>query len=317
MPIETNITQNRLRVVFIGTPDFAVASLKALLQDNANVVAVITAPDRPAGRGLKLQTSAVKDFAVENGLPVLQPNNLKSEKFIEELASYKADIQIVIAFRMLPVAVWNMPKYGTFNLHASLLPAYRGAAPINWAIMNGDKETGLTTFFLKHEIDTGNILFQEKVEIWPEDTAGELHDRLMLKGAGLVVKTLKAIEKGDYPQIPQQSDDTAPIAPKLFKENCRINWDAPAYEVKNHIRGLSPYPGAWTTLDGKTLKVFSAGIADKSDQAVASSQCDGKKFLRVSTKDAWIELLFVQLEGKKKMNIEEFLRGYSGNFQID
>ncbi|MBP9151318.1 MAG: methionyl-tRNA formyltransferase, partial [Flavobacteriales bacterium] len=249
------------RIVFMGTPDFAVATLKALLDAGANVVGVITAPDKPAGRGMKLQPSAVKQFAVENDLNVLQPTNLKSEEFLSELSALKATLQVVVAFRMLPEVVWNMPEKGTFNLHASLLPQYRGAAPINWAVMNGETESGVTTFFLQHQIDTGNIIFQEKVAIGESETAGELHDKLMNVGAGLVVKTLEAIENGNAPSIPQNTIvGELQEAPKIFKETCKIDWNKSANAVFNHVRGLSPYPTAFTTLVSSDeeigLKVF-------------------------------------------------------------
>lgn len=313
-----DLTENRLRILFIGTPDFAVASLKSIVESGFHVVAVITAPDRPAGRGQKLQEPAVKTYANQVGLPVLQPTNLKSPEFLDELASFKADIQVVIAFRMLPEAVWNMPRLGTFNLHASLLPAYRGAAPINRAIMNGEKETGVTTFFLKHEIDTGNIIFQEKIAISDEDTAGTLHDKLMLLGAELVVKTLKAVEAGDYPQEQQGDAAGTPTAPKIFKPDCQIDWYLSAEAVRNHIRGLSPYPAAWTTLGGKGLKVFQVSRVDIKDEAKPGSvRSDGKNYLQVKCKDAYLSLDELQLEGKKRMGIEEFLRGYNGELLIN
>ncbi|TNE81430.1 MAG: methionyl-tRNA formyltransferase [Bacteroidetes bacterium] len=302
----------------MGTPDFAVASLKSIVESGFNVVAVITAPDRPAGRGQKLQESAVKTYAVEKGLPVLQPTNLKSPDFQTELASYKADIQVVIAFRMLPEAVWDMPRLGTFNLHASLLPAYRGAAPINRAIMNGEKETGVTTFFLKHEIDTGNIIFQEKIAISEDDTAGSLHDKLMNLGAELVVKTLNAVEAGDYPQEQQSNPEGTPTAPKIFKPDCKIDWAKSAVEVRNHIRGLSPYPAAWTSLGGKGLKVFQTSFVEFLDERQPGSiHTDGKHFLYVKCQDAYLSLEELQIEGKKRMGVEEFLRGYNGEVLIN
>ena len=251
-----------LRIIFLGTPDFAATSLQKLVENQVNVVAVVTAPDKPKGRGKKVATSAVKDYALQAGIPVLQPTNLKSEEFRSELGSYQADLQIVVAFRMLPVAVWDMPRLGTFNLHASLLPQYRGAAPINWAIINGEKETGITTFFLKHEIDTGEIIFQEKEPITADDTVGTLYVRLMDKGAELVLKTVQAIAAGDYPQLPQESTSELKPAPKIFKEDCRIRWEQKASAVRDFIRGLSPYPGAWTTLDGKVLKVYAAELTE-------------------------------------------------------
>jgi methionyl-tRNA formyltransferase len=299
-----------LRIVFLGTPDFAAASLRNLVLNNINIVAVVTAPDKPQGRGKKIGMSAVKEFALEANLPVLQPTYLKSPEFIEELQSYKADLQIVVAFRMLPVSVWDMPLLGTFNLHASLLPQYRGAAPINWAIINGEKETGITTFFLKHEIDTGAIIFQEKEPIQGDDNVGTLYVRLMNKGAELVLKTVKAIEKGEYPQIQQETLKELKAAPKIFKEDCKINWDQPVEKVRDFIRGLSPYPAAWTVLNGKTLKVFHVAISEEeSASAIDEFLSDNKSFLRVKAKDGMLDILQLQLEGKKRMNTEEFLRG--------
>ncbi|MTI24447.1 methionyl-tRNA formyltransferase, partial [Fulvivirga kasyanovii] len=245
-----------LRIIYMGTPDFAVPSLEILLENKFNVVAVITAPDKPKGRGQKLMTSPVKDCAVKHNLPVLQPSNLKSPEFIEELKSYNANLQIVVAFRMLPEVVWNMPEIGTFNLHASLLPQYRGAAPINWAIINGEKETGVTTFFLKHEIDTGKIIFQEKETIREDDTVGDLYARLMQKGAQLVLKTVQAIQQEDYPQTDQNENQELKKAPKIFRETCQIDWSQSTAHVYNFIRGLSPYPAAWTEILGKNLKLY-------------------------------------------------------------
>lgn len=300
-----------LRIVFLGTPDFAAATLKKLIDNDVNVVAVITAPDKPKGRGKKLSTSAVKDYAVEAGLPVLQPTNLKSEVFLEELKSFKADLQIVVAFRMLPVAVWDMPPMGTFNLHASLLPHYRGAAPINWAIINGEKETGVTTFFLKHEIDTGEIIFQEKEPIKDSDTVGVLYERLMHKGAALVLKTVRAIQEGDYPQIPQQFSEELKSAPKIFKEDCKIAWNQDASKVRDFIRGLSPYPAAWTTLDGKVLKVYACELTQKPGGEHGKFEMENKNELLVSCGDLKLKINELQLEGKRRMSVEEFLRGYS------
>ncbi|MCU0355699.1 MAG: methionyl-tRNA formyltransferase, partial [Cytophagales bacterium] len=235
----------------MGTPEFAVPSLDILVENGCQVVAVVTAPDRTAGRGLQLSVSPVKAAAVRHGIPVMQPEKLKNEAFLEELRSYRADLQIVVAFRMLPEVVWNMPPLGTFNLHASLLPQYRGAAPINWAVINGETETGATTFFLQHEIDTGNIIFQEREPIHATDTAGTLYERLMHRGAGLVLKTVRAIEAGNYPQTPQDLSQPVKLAPKIFTETCEINFDQPTARVHNFVRGLSPYPGAWTRLQGK------------------------------------------------------------------
>ncbi len=308
--IEYILTKDQLRIVFIGTPDFAVASLKRILEEGYRVVGVITAPDRPAGRGLKVQESAVKRFAVEKGLKVLQPTNLKSPEFQSELKSLEAHIQVVIAFRMLPEAVWDMPPLGTFNLHASLLPAYRGAAPINRAIMNGEKETGVSTFFLKHEIDTGNIIYREKVAIGSEETAGELHDRLMLAGAELVVKTLDAVCTGEYPQIPQESGKDAPTAPKLFKEDCELQASWPLEKIFNHVRGLSPYPGAFTRFKGKQMKIFSAVKQPRVHSLpLGTWEYSDRKHLLWACSDGFLEVLELQLEGKKRMGAAEFLRG--------
>jgi methionyl-tRNA formyltransferase len=296
----------------MGTPEFAVASLNALIEAGCNVVAVVTAPDKPSGRGQKLSESAVKKYAVSQGLPVLQPERLKSPEFIEELRSFKADFQVVVAFRMLPEMVWNMPPKGTINLHASLLPDYRGAAPINWAVINGEKETGVTTFFLKHEIDTGNILFSERVTIEETETAGDVHDKLMAAGSMLLVKTVKAIETGDYEETPQEEIKSEQLhhAPKIFKDDCTINWRQPAIKVYNQIRGLSPYPTAFTTLQDKTLKIFKAEL-QKGEPGISSGGflTDGKTYLKYACTDGFISLTEVQMEGKKRMGIEEFLRG--------
>ncbi|WP_425391031.1 methionyl-tRNA formyltransferase [Ekhidna sp.] len=300
-----------LRIVFLGTPDFAAESLKKLVENQVNVVAVVTAPDKPQGRGKKLGMSAVKSYALEAGLPVLQPTNLKSETFIEELKSYRADLQIVVAFRMLPVVVWDMPPLGTFNLHASLLPQYRGAAPINWAIINGETETGVTTFFLKHEIDTGEIIFQEKEPIRPKDNVGNLYERLMKKGGDLVLKTVRAIEADDYPSLPQNNDQEIKHAPKIFREDCEIDWQQKSETIRNFIRGMSPYPAAWTKLHGKTLKVFEVEKANEgTNKPIGELYSDGKSYIRVNTKDGTLNLLDVQMEGKKRMKVEDFLRGY-------
>ena len=295
----------------MGTPEFAVPSLNALVENGKNVVAVVTAPDKPAGRGLKLQTSAVKDAALQHNIPVLQPANLKSPEFLEELKSYKADLQIVIAFRMLPQTVWAMPQYGTFNLHASLLPQYRGAAPINWAIINGEKETGLTTFLLKQEIDTGDVLLQEKEKIDTHDTAGSLYERLMQKGAGLVLKTVELIETKTYILQPQIMTGTIKQAPKIHKETCKIDWDKSAEEVRNFIRGLSPYPAAWTVLANKNCKIYNASTVNinNNNKRVGEYNTDGKTYLHFITNNGAIAIDELQLEGKKRMGIEEFLRG--------
>ncbi len=294
----------------MGTPDFAVASLDALVQANFDVVAVVTAPDKPAGRGQKLNESAVKKYAVEKGIPVLQPEKLKNPEFIEELKSYQADLQVVVAFRMLPVVVWNMPAKGTINLHGSLLPQYRGAAPINHAIINGEKESGVTTFFLKEEIDTGDIIMSDSVAIADDETAGDLHDKLMVIGAQLLVKTLHAIEAGEVTEQPQPQSDDLKHAPKIFKEDCKIDWNNSAQQIHNLIRGLSPYPTAFTALNDKNLKVFKAEIEDKEPGIAAGGfLTDGKTYLKFAAKDGFIKLLDIQYEGKKRMLIEDFLRG--------
>lgn len=301
-----------LRIIYMGTPEFAVPALELLIQKAWNVVAVVTAPDKPQGRGKKLGSSPVKSCALKFGIPVLQPTNLKSPEFLEELKGYKADVQVVVAFRMLPEAVWSMPPKGTFNLHASLLPDYRGAAPINWAIINGEKETGVTTFFLKHEIDTGNIIYQEKEPISPEDNVGTLYERLMTKGAKLVLKTVESIASGTVTTQPQDDGKARNHAPKIFKETCEINWSKSAREIHNLIRGLSPYPAAWTTLNGKNCKIFSSEII--GDDTVPSTEVgqyltDNKTFLHFQTSKDKLAVLSLQVEGKKRMSIGEFLRG--------
>lgn len=301
-----------MRIVFMGTPDFAVASLDALVKSGFDIVGVITAPDKPAGRGQKIQESAVKKYALEHHLYILQPEKLKAPEFLKELKALEADLQVVVAFRMLPEAVWNMPKLGTINLHASLLPQYRGAAPINWAILNGEKESGVTTFFLKHEIDTGDILFSKKVDITEDMTAGLLHDELMFVGAKLLTETVTAIKEGNYKEKPQDDFDIAVLkhAPKIFKDDCKIIWNQPVQKVYNHIRGLSPYPAAFTYLLDKTFKIFTA----QKENAVVHIQpgehlTDGKTFLKFAALDGFISVKEIQLEGKKRMQIDEFLRG--------
>ncbi len=297
----------------MGTPDFAVESLRILVENNCNVVAVITAPDKPIGRGLKIGMSAVKEYVLANApqIPILQPEKLKNPEFLEELKSYDADLQIVVAFRMLPEAVWTMPRLGTFNLHGSLLPQYRGAAPINWAIINGEKETGVTTFFLKHEIDTGSIIFQEHEPISETDNVGVVYIRLMHIGAKLVLKTVRAIETGDYPQEPQVESDEIKHAPKIFKETCEIDWTKSSKLVYDFIRGLSPYPAAWTTLNGKVCKIYrTTKVTDENIQFEESFKSDGKKYLYFKCFDGYLAIEELQLEGKKRMGIEEFLRGY-------
>ncbi len=301
---------NQLRIIFMGTPEFAVPSLEILLENKFNVVAVITAADKPQGRGQKLTPSPVKECAMKYSVPVLQPTNLKAPEFIEELKSYQANLQVVVAFRMLPEVVWSMPSLGTFNLHASLLPQYRGAAPINWAIINGEKETGVTTFFLKHEIDTGSIIFQEREPIFEQDDAGTLYERLMEKGGQLVLKTVKSIEADDFPSLPQPETQEAKHAPKIFKETCEINWDQSNEKLRNFVRGLSPYPAAWTTLNGKTYKIYRISPAEyKKESRPGEIATDNKSYLYVRTADGWISVDELQPEGKKKMSIQEFLRG--------
>ncbi|HSZ25372.1 MAG TPA: methionyl-tRNA formyltransferase [Cytophagaceae bacterium] len=305
------MSENKLGIVFMGTPDFAVPSLEILITEKKyDILAVITAPDKPAGRGLKIQFSPVKELALAHNIPVLQPTNLKDEDFIEELKSYNAQLQIVVAFRMLPEFVWNMPPLGTFNLHASLLPQYRGAAPINWAIINGEKETGCTTFFLQHEIDTGDILFSDTEIIKEEDTFEELYTRLKIKGAALVLKTVRAIEKGNYVPVPQQFTSVLKTAPKIHKETCKIDWTKPAEEIRNFIRGLSPYPTAWTTLNGKNLKIFKAKmIMNDTSKSPGEIESDGKTYIHFYTGKNVLSIEELQLEGKKRMTAEEFLRG--------
>lgn len=297
----------------MGTPQFAVASLDALIKAGCNIVAVVTVPDKPAGRGKKLSESAVKQYAVENGIKVLQPEKLKNPEFLEELKALNADLQVVVAFRMLPEAVWNMPARGTINLHASLLPQYRGAAPINWVLINGEKESGVTTFFLKHEIDTGDILFTEKVTLSGRETAGELHDRLMHKGAGLLVKTVKGVESGRYNEHPQSAlaeGVELKHAPKIFKEDCLIDWNQSAESIYNKIRGLSPSPTAYTLLNDKVLKIYRAEyeITEPGLQP-GGFVTDNKSHLKFAAQDGYVVLTDVQLEGKKQMDIGAFLRG--------
>ena len=299
-----------LRIIYMGTPEFAVPSLQILVEHGYKVVAVVTAPDRPKGRGQKLTTTPVKDYAVAQHIPVLQPTNLKSPEFLEELKSYNANLQIIVAFRMLPVVVWDMPEIGTFNLHGSLLPQYRGAAPINWAIINGEKETGVTTFFLKHEIDTGNVIFQEKEHINEEDNVGDVYARLMELGAKLVLKTVQAIETGDYPQLRQDESGEIKHAPKIFKETCEIDWKQPTEKVYNFIRGLSPYPAAWTCINDKNFKIFETKKLDSAvNSAPGEYNTDNKTFLHIQTKTGALAITELQMEGKKRMNIESFLRG--------
>jgi methionyl-tRNA formyltransferase len=318
-----------LRIVFMGTPEFAVASLDALVKAGCNIVGVVTAPDKPAGRGMKLSESAVKKYAVEKGLKILQPEKLKNENFLSELRSLNPDLQVVVAFRMLPEVVWNMPPLGTINLHGSLLPQYRGAAPINWAVINGEKETGVTTFKLKHEIDTGDILLQEKFPIGENETAGEVHDRMKDIGAQLLVKTIKGIADGSLTEKPQEtiinSNDSSANntilnlkhAPKIFTETCKVDFSKSTGEVHNLIRGLSPFPGAFTYLKDKMLKIYR-GEKEIVHDAPGQTRTvrpgdwltDHKTYLKFACADGFILVKELQWEGKKKMSVEEFLRGF-------
>lgn len=319
------MTKEDLKIIFFGTPDFAVESLSRLVDGGYNVAAVVTMPDKPAGRGHQLYQSDVKRYAVEHGLPVLQPVRLKDEEFIKELRSLDAQLFIVIAFRMLPEAVWQMPPLGTFNLHASLLPRYRGAAPINWAVMNGDTQTGVTTFFLKHEIDTGDVIQQRSCPIGRHDDVEAVHDRLMMMGADMVLETVDAIIAGTVKAIPQDqmltAGQEATPAPKIFKDTCRIDWNRPAEALYNHIRGLSPYPAAWTTMaddatgEVTTVKVFASGEPTPFDTneetpAAGTIRAD-RKTMRVACGDAWLEILSLQQSGKRRMDTDAFLRGFT------
>lgn len=321
--------KKELRIVYMGTPDFAVESLRALVEGGYNVVGVITMPDKPVGRhGSVLQASPVKEYALSQNLPVLQPEKLKDEAFITELRALNADLQIVVAFRMLPEVVWDMPRFGTFNLHASLLPQYRGAAPINWAVINGDTETGVTTFFLTHEIDTGKIIRQKHLPIADTDNVGVVHDALMAMGAGLVTETVDLLLAGKVDAVPQEEffKDAAELrpAPKIFKDTCRINWEQPLKNIYDFIRGLSPYPAAWTDLvapDGSclTLKVYEAEKYTAShNHATGTIHTDAKSYIDVAVKDGYIRLLTLQLAGKKRMEVKDFLNGNKqiGDFTV-
>ena len=312
-----------MRIIYMGTPEFAVAPLEALLREGYNIVAVITAPDKPAGRGKKLLSSPVSIFAEQHGLKVLQPPKLKDPAFLEQLAKLNADLQIVVAFRMLPEVVWNMPPLGTFNLHASLLPQYRGAAPINHVVINGETETGLTTFFIDKEIDTGKIIFREKIQIGEEETAGELHDRMMVAGADLVVKTVKAVELGNVQPLPQDTlsgaNDVLIPAPKIFTEDTVIDWTQPAETIFNLIRGLSPYPAARTYIrrpngEQVPVKIYYARYSHEEEHNLPAGtvKTDGKSFLRVASGIGFVQILEVQQSGKKKMNVGDFIRGFNG-----
>jgi methionyl-tRNA formyltransferase len=298
----------------MGTPEFAVASLRALVENGFNIAAVVTAADKPAGRGMKLTSSAVKKYAEEKGLKILQPEKLRNPAFLEELKALKADLQVVVAFRMLPEQVWNMPAMGTINLHGSLLPQYRGAAPINWAVINGEKETGVTTFKLRHEIDTGNILLQQSFPVGENETAGEVHDRMKEIGAKLLVKTVQGLVSGELTEHPQDHIPGGTIlkhAPKIFTETCQISWDQPVDKIHNLIRGLSPVPGAFTELHGKKLKIFLSEKEKKQpDSEPGTIQTDNRSFLKFAAADGYIKVIDLQLEGKKRMKTDEFLRGF-------
>jgi methionyl-tRNA formyltransferase len=299
------------KIVFMGTPSFAVASLKALLGAKMNVVGVVTVPDKPAGRGMQLQQSAVKQFALEHQLPIAQPEKLKSPEFFAQIQAWQPDIQIVVAFRMLPESIWSYPPMGTLNVHGSLLPKYRGAAPINWAIINGEKETGVTTFRLQHAIDTGDILLQERIAITPEMTAGELHDTMMEVGAQTLVKTLDRLMAGSIQSKPQEEPLASLHAPKIFTKDCQIDWQLPVAQIHNLIRGLAPFPGALTKVDSKIVKLFSTSIVHENPkEPVGSFVTDGKTYARFACSDGYIQLNDIQWEGKKRMPIADFLRGY-------
>ncbi len=301
-----------MRIVFLGTPEFAVASLEALIEHQFNVVAVVTAPDKPSGRGLKLTPSPVKTCAEKHGIPVLQPIKLKDPDFIQELASFQADLQFVVAFRMLPEVVWNMPPLGTYNLHGSLLPKYRGAAPIHWAVMNGDLETGVTVFKLKHEIDTGDIILRKTISIGRTETTSEVHDRMMLIGAEALAESAKMIENQEINYLPQREEEVS-LAPKLFKETCLIDWSQSTEIVYNKIRGLAYFPGAYFLFQGKTVKLFASKISPTNLQPGEIKETDQK--LLIGCLDGSLEILEIQVEGKRKMEIGEFLRGNSGMFR--
>jgi methionyl-tRNA formyltransferase len=301
-------------IVFMGTPAFAVASLNALLEAKMNVVGVVTAPDKPGGRGMQLQQSAVKQFAIAHNLPLLQPEKLKAPEFFEALSAWKPDLQVVVAFRMLPEKIWSFPPMGTLNVHGSLLPQYRGAAPINWAIMNGEKETGVTTFQLQHAIDTGDILLQDRIPISENMTAGELHDIMMMVGAQLLVKTLDGLMHNNINSVPQSEVvDVALIkhAPKIFTKDCEINFEKDLQTIHNHVRGLAPFPGAITKVDGKIVKLYSTTISKEiTPEPVGSFVTDGKTFAKFACKDGYLVLNDIQWEGKKRMTVVDFLRGY-------
>lgn len=304
-----------LKIVFMGTPEFAVATLHLLIQNNYDIVGVITAVDKPAGRGRHLQQSAVKKYAIEKGLVVLQPSNLKDKGFLKQLKDLRANLQIVVAFRMLPSAVWQMPKYGTINLHASLLPNYRGAAPINWVIMNGETKTGVTTFFIDDKIDTGAIIFQEQTSILPNETAGELHDKLMHLGADLILKTIQALEKGSLAVVKQTTGPGLKKAPKIFKEHCRINWSLPIDAIYDHIRGLSPYPAAHSYLHNHNqtllIKIFKVAMERGEHRLPYGAVTGDKGQMKIAVLGGYIELKEIQLPGKRRMTVKDVLNGLS------
>lgn len=304
-----------LRIVFMGTPEFAVTILKSLVENNYNIVGVITAPDKPAGRGRKLHESEVKTYAKSVGLNIIQPTNLKSENFIEELKSLKANLQIVVAFRMLPKVVWQMPKYGTFNLHASLLPNYRGAAPINWAIINGETKTGVSTFFIDEHIDTGEMILQKEIDILPNETAGELHDKLMHLGSDLVLETVELIEKGTVKTIPQPTNTNVKTAYKLNKDNCKIDWTDTLDNIYNKVRGLSPYPAAWCLLENENsqlnVKIYKVEKQEQDHDFNLGQLISTKKYVKVAVKKGFIILEEIKLPGKRKMDIISLLNGYT------
>lgn len=304
-----------LRIVFMGTPEFAVTILKSLVENNYNIVGVITAPDKPAGRGRKLHESEVKTYAKSVGLNIIQPTNLKSENFIEELKSLKANLHIVVAFRMLPKVVWQMPKYGTFNLHASLLPNYRGAAPINWAIINGETKTGVSTFFIDEHIDTGEMILQKEIDILPNETAGELHDKLMHLGSDLVLETVELIEKGTVKTIPQPTNTNVKTAYKLNKDNCKIDWTDTLDNIYNKVRGLSPYPAAWCLLENENsqlnVKIYKVEKQEQDHDFNLGQLISTKKYVKVAVKKGFIILEEIKLPGKRKMDIISLLNGYT------
>ena len=306
--------EQKPRIVFMGTPAFAVASLQALMDAKMNVVGVVTAPDKPGGRGMQLQQSAVKQFAIAAGLPLLQPEKLKAPEFMDALAAWQPDLQVVVAFRMLPEKIWSFPPMGTLNVHGSLLPQYRGAAPINWALINGEKQTGVTTFRLQHAIDTGDILLQDTIAISENMTAGELHDKMMHVGASLLIKTIDGLLKESIKAIPQSMTEHCQHAPKIFTKDCEINWDLGVVQIHNHIRGLAPFPGAITKVEGKIVKLFHTSVLnDKPTEALGSFITDGKTYAKFACKDGYLILQDIQWEGKKRMPITDFLRGYRRN----